>query len=51
MSEAEWIVPHVITFVKSQGRMKFVRPLYRALYKSAVGSSIAKRTFIELNEM
>jgi hypothetical protein len=31
--------------------MKFVRPLYRSLYKSAVGSEIAKATFLEVNEM
>ena len=24
--------PHVISFLKEVGRMKFVRPLYRALY-------------------
>jgi leukotriene-A4 hydrolase len=50
-SDAPWIVPHVINFVKSQGRMKFVRPLYRALHQSAVGTGIARSTFIENNEM
>ncbi|CAE7555211.1 lkhA, partial [Symbiodinium microadriaticum] len=50
LSEAEWIVPHVIAFLKSQGRMKFVRPLYRSLYKSAMGSDISKSAFLELNE-
>ena len=31
--------------------MKFVRPLYRALFKSAVGTDAAMATFIEVNEM
>lgn len=48
--EAPWIVPHVIAFLKSQGRMKFVRPLYRALYNSAVGCALAKDTFVKYNE-
>merc|ERR1711869_168057 len=25
------IIPHVVTFLKEQGRMKFVRPLFREL--------------------
>jgi leukotriene-A4 hydrolase len=40
-----------VKFIISQGRMKYVRPLYRALNKSAVGSGIARQTFIEHNEM
>ena len=28
---ADFIVPDVVAFVTSMGRMKFVRPLYRAL--------------------
>lgn len=31
LCEARWIVPEVIAFVTGQGRMKYVRPLYRAL--------------------
>jgi hypothetical protein len=50
-SDAPWIVPHVISFVKSQGRMKFVRSLYRALHQSGVGAGIARSTFVENNEM
>lgn len=48
-----WIVPQVLDFVKSQGRMKFVRPLYRALNNcSAVnGTQIAKSTFIQNHQM
>lgn len=43
-----WVVPQVLDFVKSQGRMKFVRPLYRALNGcSAVnGSQVAKTAFV-----
>jgi len=35
----------VITFLKEQGRMKFVRPLYRALFKSKKGKELAVDTF------
>lgn len=43
-----WIVPQVLDFVRSQGRMKFVRPLYRALNGcSAVnGTQVAKTAFV-----
>lgn len=51
LSEDKDIVPHVVSFVTSQGRMKFVRPLYHALHKSAVGSAIARETFVENSEM
>lgn len=30
-SEVLWIIPQVVSFLGSQGRMKFLRPLYRAL--------------------
>ena len=43
--EAAWIVPHVAAFISSQGRMKYVRPLYRALLRSSVGASTAAQTF------
>lgn len=48
-----WIVYAVVTFVKSQGRMKYVRPLYRALNACSKvnGSKIAKTTFIEAYSM
>jgi len=38
LCEVEWIVPHVVAFLNEQGRMKFVRPLYRKLhvFKEAV---------------
>jgi len=35
----------VISFITSQGRMKYVRPLYRALYKSKKGKELAMKTF------
>ena len=48
-----WIVPQVVEFIKSQGRMKYVRPLYRTLNAcSAVnGTQVAKTTFIQYNSM
>ncbi|RKP36275.1 peptidase family M1-domain-containing protein [Dimargaris cristalligena] len=40
------IFPHVVTFVLEQGRMKFVRPLYRSLYTTnAEGAQLARDTF------
>ncbi|OQR87223.1 leukotriene A4 hydrolase [Achlya hypogyna] len=41
------ILPQVEIFLKEQGRMKFVRPLYRDLYKSAFGKDAARRIFSE----
>jgi len=49
--EAAWIVPHVASFVSAQGRMKYVRPLYRALMRSRVGKSAAVDTFIRHSGM
>ncbi len=45
--EVQWIVPHAVAFLASQGRMKFVRPLYRALKNARVGENgrIARETF------
>jgi len=44
------IIPTVIRFITTQGRMKFVRPLYRALYKSEMGKDIALKTFLANRE-
>ncbi|KAL7499026.1 hypothetical protein ACHAWT_009622 [Skeletonema menzelii] len=44
------IIPTVIRFITTQGRMKFVRPLYRALYKSDMGKDIAVKTFLANRE-
>jgi len=41
----EEVMNHAAEFLKEQGRMKFVRPLYRALYKSAKGKELAVQTF------
>jgi leukotriene A-4 hydrolase/aminopeptidase len=39
----EPIYPHVVAFLKAQGRMKYVRPLYRAL--NQVHPTLARDTF------
>ena len=41
------ILPVVVRFITSQGRMKFVRPLYRALFHSDMGKDTAVSTFLE----
>ncbi|CAG8832016.1 15949_t:CDS:10, partial [Gigaspora margarita] len=46
-SEYELIFPHVVKFVTEQGRMKYVRPLYRLLNQTKNGSELAKKTFRE----
>lgn len=47
-AEYEEIFPQVVKFVTEQGRMKFIRPLYRALNKCKNGSTLAKETFKKL---
>mmetsp|Transcript_43188 Transcript_43188/g.101269 ORF Transcript_43188/g.101269 Transcript_43188/m.101269 type:complete len:189 (-) Transcript_43188:30-596(-) len=46
-AEMEEIIPHVIKLVTEQGRMKFTRPLYRALFNSKMGKDIAIKTFLK----
>jgi leukotriene-A4 hydrolase len=46
-SEAAFILPAVEAFLKEQGRMKYVRPLFRDLLKSKFGRAAAKRVFDE----
>ena len=46
-AEMEEIVPSVVKFLVEQGRMKFTRPLYKNLYNSTMGKSIAVQTFVE----
>ena len=41
------VVPAVVAFLKSIGRMKYLRPLYKALYTSSFGRQIALDTFQE----
>jgi len=45
------IVPVAIRFITSQGRMKYVRPLYLSLYKSKIGKDIAVETFLKYNDI
>ena len=37
--ECVWIIPHVMDFLASQGRMKFVRPLHRSLKNARIGQN------------
>mmetsp|Transcript_3652 Transcript_3652/g.6695 ORF Transcript_3652/g.6695 Transcript_3652/m.6695 type:complete len:317 (-) Transcript_3652:144-1094(-) len=46
-SEDSSILPVALRFITSQGRMKFVRPLYRSLYKSRFGRKMAVETFLK----
>lgn len=39
------MLPRVKDFLSEQGRMKFLRPLYRALHKSKEGKQLALDTF------
>lgn len=45
--EADFILPDVKQFLMEQGRMKFVRPLYRDLNNSKVGTKLAHDLFNE----
>ena len=45
------LVPDVVAFITSQGRMKYVRPLYRALMQSKGGKEVAINTFMKYKEM
>lgn len=49
--ECEWILPLTVDFITSQGRMKFVRPLYRAMRDSRVAADLAGQTFNANKEM
>ena len=46
-AEQASILPVVLRFITTQGRMKFVRPLYRALFASKMGKAAAIKTFQE----
>jgi leukotriene-A4 hydrolase len=39
------IAPGVVDMLSSQGRMKYLRPLYRALFRSPTGKQLALDTF------
>lgn len=45
-AEDESILPVAIRFITSQGRMKFIRPIYKALFSSKIGKEIAVQTFL-----
>ena len=40
------MIPIAIQFITTQGRMKYIRPLYRALFNSCLGKDIAVATFL-----
>eukprot|EP00047_Mylnosiga_fluctuans_P005133 m.238626 g.238626 ORF g.238626 m.238626 type:complete len:604 (-) comp13332_c0_seq1:98-1909(-) len=46
---SDWppVFPAVVEFVTRQGRMKYVRPLYRALHKCASAGRLAVETFLK----
>ena len=46
-AEMDEIIPHVVMFLKEQGRMKFTRPLYKKLFGSVMGKATAIQTFVE----
>jgi leukotriene-A4 hydrolase len=46
-SEDSGIYPTVQRFITTQGRMKYIRPLYRALFASSSGRNIAVDTFLK----
>lgn len=47
MSSYEPIYPEVVKFVTEQGRMKFVRPLYRLLHQAKNGAQLAVDTYLQ----
>jgi hypothetical protein len=49
ISQTKWIVPNVLDFITTHGRMKYVRPLYRALNEATLldGHSTAVNTFLK----
>lgn len=46
-SEDSSIYPIVKRFITSQGRMKYIRPLYRAMFASPSGRKVAVDTFLK----
>jgi leukotriene-A4 hydrolase len=49
-AEDKSAVPIIVRFITTQGRMKYVRPLYRALHNSAMGRELALSTFLKHQE-
>jgi len=46
-AEDESILTVATRFITTQGRMKFVRPLYGSLFRSSMGKKLAVETFLE----
>jgi leukotriene-A4 hydrolase len=44
---AKFILENTVEFVTSQGRMKYVRPLYREMFKSPMAKTLAIETFLK----
>jgi leukotriene-A4 hydrolase len=45
-AEDESILPTVVRCITTQGRMEFVRPLYRSLFHSSMGKKLEVKTFL-----
>lgn len=50
-AEYEPVFPKAASFLIEQGRMKYVRPLYRSLHKSEKGRELAAKTFKEHGQL
>ncbi|GAX73644.1 hypothetical protein CEUSTIGMA_g1095.t1 [Chlamydomonas eustigma] len=46
-AEETSVLPQVSELLKTQGRMKYLRPLFRALFRSKMGKDLALQTFSE----
>lgn len=46
-AEDDSVLSVAVAFLTSQGRMKFVRPLYRALHQSHMGRDLAVQVFLD----
>lgn len=44
-AEETSVLPIACRFITAQGRMKYIRPIYRALYASTMGKRVAVDTF------
>lgn len=44
-AEDEEVLPHVISWLGQVGRMKYLRPMYRSLFRSKMGTEAAVKTF------
>lgn len=47
-AEDDAVLEDALAFAREQGRMKFVRPLYKALYNSRMGKAKALAQFEEM---